>query len=323
MRVVSLSPLWNEDLKLTLDPGIAFVTADPKDRAARDEALVQAEILISAEFTAEMARAAVRLRLLICPAAGTEAIDRTALPPGVPLVSGTGHEIPMAEYVMGVLIALRQHLFGGDAALRRGGWRYGFHGPAAMLQEVYGSALGLVGFGRIGSEVAKRAAAFGMTCAALTLHPDKPRGCAQMLEFLGGLAVAADVDKLVSWSDALVLCCELSPQTRGLLDARRLELMKPSAVVINVSRGPVAVERDLYEALARGRIAGAALDVWYRYPRAPGAVQLPSGMPFQKLENVIMTPHSSAWTEQAKRRRLASMAKTINDFAREHGDGRE
>ena len=156
-----------------------------------------------------------------------------------------------------------------------------------------------------------------MRCAAVTLHPDKPRPQAQRLEFIGALGDGADVDRLVSWCDSLVLCCELSPLTQGLLDARRLALMKRSAMLVNVARGSVAVEKDLYEALATGRIAAAALDVWYEYPEATGEVAMPSQFAFHTLGNVIMSPHSSGWTEAAKRRRLAAMAQTINDFARE------
>jgi phosphoglycerate dehydrogenase-like enzyme len=253
--------------------------------------------------------------LLVCPAAGTEQIDRAALPPGVVVFNGRGHEIPMAEYAIGCLVALRQHLLESDAALRRGEWRYGFYGDG-MLGELYGSNLGMVGFGRIGQAIALRAAAFGMRCAAVTLHPQRPRTGSGDLEFLGKLDDASDVDRLVRWADGLVLCCELSPLTRGLIDGRRLGMMKSSALLVNVARGAVAVEHDLYDALAEKRIAGAALDVWYHYPHGPGVMRRPSDLPFHELSNVIMTPHASGWTDAAKTRRLAAMADAINDFAR-------
>lgn len=314
MRIVSLSSIWNEELAPLLDRGLELRVVDPKDAKTLEGALADAEVVISAALSSRLIRACKHLRLLVCPAAGTDLIDRAALPADVRIVKGSGHEIPMAEYVIGCLVALRQHLFESDAALRRGHWKYGFLGDGGTLDELHGSALGMIGFGGIGSAVARRALAFGMRCAAVTLHPTAQRAQTSELEFLGALAESADVDRLVSWCDALVLCCELSETTRGMLDARRFGLMKHSAVVVNIARGPVAPEKDFYDALASGRIAGAAIDVWYRYP--PDA-NLPSDLPFQDLRNVIMTPHSSAWTKPTKQRRVAAIAAAINEFARD------
>ncbi len=313
MRVLSLSRIWNDSLPQLLAPGVEFQGLDAADGSAVWSELPAAEILISIDFTQEMAAAAKRLRLLICPAAGTEHIDRSALRPDIRFAHGSGHEIPMAEYVIGCLVALRQHLFAADAALRRGEWVFGYWGGAQVNEELAGSALGLIGFGGIGRAVQRRARPFDIRCAAVTLHPEAAKNREHGLEFLGRIGDRSDVDRLVSWCDALVLCCELSDLTRGLLDARRLALMKRDALVVNVARGPVADERALYEALKERRIAGAALDVWYRYPPENA---YPAGEPFWELQNVIMTPHASAWTEEAKQRRLREMARLINEFAR-------
>jgi phosphoglycerate dehydrogenase-like enzyme len=315
MHVVLLDTIWAQALAAMLDPCLSVTIADSKD-ASRDTALAEADVLVSAKFNADMGRAVKHLRLLVCPAAGTEYIDRDALPEGVVIVKGTGHEIAMAEYVVGSIVALRQRFSEADSGLRQGEWRYGFYGGDRMLEELHGSNIGFVGFGGIGQEAARRARAFGMCAAAVTLHPDKPRQEDIDLEFLGKLSEQSDVDRITAWSDQLVLCCELSPLTRGMFDARRFGLMKPSAVIVNVARGAVAVEKDLYDALAGKRIAGAALDVWYHYPSEPGQIRHPSDMPFNKLDNVLMTPHASGWTQAAKQRRLEAMARAINEFAR-------
>lgn len=339
MRVVSLFKGWASILQPELDPSIelvdfggdlpAFATQAREQlrgtsltsRAERDAALATAEVVVAAEFDAVLARVCPSLRLLICPLAGTEGIDRSVLAENVRVVSGVGHEIPMAEYVMGCITALREHLLDADATLHKGEWKYGFWGTGRASDELYASTLGLVGFGRIGAEIAKRARAFGMRCGAVTLHPSASRQAEAGLEFLTSIADAEDVDRLVAWSDALVLCSELSPLTQGLLDARRLSLMKQTSLVVNVSRGAVAVERDLYEALAQQQIAGAAMDVWYRYPEERGSALepnacFPSSYPFQDLPNVIMTPHMSAWTEAARKRRVDAIAREINEFGR-------
>jgi phosphoglycerate dehydrogenase-like enzyme len=313
VKVVSLSEYWRDELPALLDEGLDFVAVDATDTAALRTALADAEVLITTQFTRDVAALCNNLRLLVCPAAGTEGIDRPALPAGVRLVSGRGHEIPMAEYAIGALVALRQHFLDADGALRRGEWKYGFLGSAGAHEELCGSALGLIGFGAIGQAIASRAVAFGMRCAAVTLHPQKHAGEGISLEFLGCLASGEDVDRLVSWCDALVLCCELSDVTRGIMDARRFHLMKREALVVNVARGAIAEEKDFYDALASSRITGAAIDVWYQYPPAKDA---PSQYPFADLHNVIMTPHSSGWSEQARRRRGEAMARAINEFAR-------
>jgi phosphoglycerate dehydrogenase-like enzyme len=316
MKVVSFSHIWREDLRPLLDAGIEYVAVDPDDEIAKTAAIADAEILISTKFDAAMAARAGKLKLLLCPSAGTEGIEREHLPPGVGLINGEGHEIPIAEYVIGALVALRQRLFEADKALREGRWEFGFLGPGGFVGELWGSRLGLIGFGRIGREIAPRAAAFGMETVALTMRPEKVQLPVSGVALVGDLTNPSEIDAVVSRSDAVVLCCELSNLTRGLLDARRLGLMRPHALLVNISRGPVADEQALYEALRDRKIAGAALDVWYDYPEAEGERRMPSRYPFGDLTNVIMTPHCSGWTEGHRRRKLTRMAEAINVYER-------
>ena len=317
MKVVTLTPFWAEELAARLHEGITLVAVDKADRAALERDLPGAQILVTTQFDHALAPLCTSLELIICPAAGTEGIDRDVLPPGVEVKNGIGHEIPIAEYVIGALVALYQRFHAADAALRRNVWQFGFFGSRAMVGELYGSNLGLVGFGRIGFEVARRASAFGMRRSAVTLHPDKPVEPGVVDAKPGDLARAEDVDALVSTADALVIACELSPLTHGLIDARRLRLMKPAAVIVNVARGPIVDEGALFEALQSKRLGGAAIDVWYSYPELGSSVQAPSRFPFGELENVLMTPHQSAWTPGTKERRLEFFARTINDHAME------
>jgi phosphoglycerate dehydrogenase-like enzyme len=314
MIVVSFVARLHDALSPMLAPGIALRTVDPSDIEALRRELPAAPVLITSQFDARLAPLCGSLKLVISPAAGTEGIDRTALPAGVEIVNGVGHEIPMAEYVIGAIVALRQRFLAGDAALRTGRWRFGFFGEGGFIEEVWGSSIGILGFGRIGVEIAKRAAAFGARSAAVTLHPDKPYDRALLPRGLGNIADARDVDALVAESDAIVCACELSDVTRGLVDARRLSSMKPSAVLVNVARGPIVDEIALYEALRLHRIAAAAIDVWYRYP--DGGQRLPASAPFWELDNVLMTPHSSGWTAGAASRKVAFIAGRINEFAR-------
>src|SRR6202011_4740087 len=122
----------------------------------------------------------------------------------VQLISGGGQEQPIAEYVIGGPIALRHRVVESDRALRAGEWRYGYWGRG-YVDEVYGSSLGLIGYGRIGKEVVKRAVACGMRCRALTLHPERSSSADAVCE-IGPLADAAAVDSLVAESDAIAIC---------------------------------------------------------------------------------------------------------------------
>lgn len=313
MKIVVLSiPHWSQRLVERLGSAYAIADVDGSDAMALERELRDAEILVSGSFTAQLGPWCRSLKLLICPWAGTENIDRSALPVGVSVFSSGGTEEPIAEYVIGVLVALRRNLFAADRALREGVWDPGFWGGGAFVDELFGSTLGLLGYGRIGHEVVKRALSFGMRCRALTMHPERAvsPGCE-----LGPLADAGAVDALVADVDALAICCELSDVTRGMIDARRLASMKRSALLVNVARGAICVERDLYEALRDKGIAGAALDVWYQYPETPGERTAPSSFPFWELSNVIMTPHYSGWTRAALARRLEGIVKAIETYA--------
>jgi phosphoglycerate dehydrogenase-like enzyme len=315
VKVVSFTGRWREELQARLDEGIRLCVVDPADLEAMRRELPDAAVLITTSFDARLTPLCASLRLILCPAAGTERIDRNALPAGVEVINGVGHEQPMAEYVIGALVAMRQRFAAADAALRRGRWTYGFFGKGAFVEELYGSSLGIVGYGRIGVEIAKRAVAFGMRCGAVTFHPGKPFDRTLLALGLGDISNGADVDRLVAGSDAVVCACELSPVTAGLLDARRLGTMRPNAVLVNVARGPIVDERALFDALQHRRLAGAAIDVWYRYPEDGGDAS-PADLPFNDLDDVLMTPHSSGWTAGAQTRKLHAVAEQINEFRR-------
>ncbi len=152
IRLVAVNSLWVEALLPLLPATVELVNVDGVPVAERDAALADARIVLSVVFDAAMAKATPHLELLICPAAGTEHIDRSILPPHVRLLNAPGAETAIAEYVIGALVALRRHFAQADAALRRGEWLYGFHNAPTLLRELSGSALGMVGFGPLGQQ---------------------------------------------------------------------------------------------------------------------------------------------------------------------------
>lgn len=299
-----------DEVKAHLTAPCDILTTDETGVASH---IADADVVVSLAFTREMGKAARHLRLVQVPGAGLDRIDRSALPDGVPLANAYGHETGIAEYVIGAMLALRRSLGALDAALRRGTWlsQWAVGVPAPpVCAELAGKTLGILGYGRIGRRVARLALAFDMIVCATRARPGE--GNADELAFLGGPDA---LDRVLGSADYLAVTLPLTPATRGLLGARELARMKPTVILVNVARAEIFDETALYEALARGAIGGAALDVWYRYPTGPGPM-LPSNRPFHELPNVLMTPHIAGWTEGMLDARARLIAENIGRVAR-------
>ena len=286
-------------------------TVTVADEAAAAALMPDVDVLVTMAFTREMGQRAKRLKLVQVPGAGLDRIDRSALPPGAALANVYGHEIGIAEYVMGAMLALTREFTRLDAALKRGVWESQWAvGTAHPVPwpELAGRTLGIVGYGRIGQALAKRARAFDMT--VLAIRRDVTR--ADPHAIVRGPEALPDV---LARADYLAITASLNADTRGLIGERELALMKPRAMLVNVSRAEIVDEDALYRALAGRKIAAAALDVWYRYPSAPGPTP-PARQPFHELPNVLMTPHVSGWTDGMMEARAQAIAGNIERVAR-------
>lgn len=269
------------------------------------------DVLVTMGFTREMGAAARRLKLVQVPGAGLDRIDRSALPPTAALANVYGHEVGIAEYVIGAMLTVTREFSRLDRALRLGTWESQWavgSRPPAPWPELAGRTLGILGYGRIGQALARRARAFEMNVLAIRRDTTRSDQCAD----IRGPDALSDV---LARSDYLAITVPLGAETRGLLGERELAVMKPAAVVINVSRAEVVDEDALYRALAERKIAAAALDVWYRYPSAPGPT-LPARRPFHELPNVLMTPHVSGFTDGMMEARARVIAENIERIAR-------
>ena len=199
----------------------------------------------------------------------------------------------VAQHALALLLELTNQVARHSADARAGGWA---RNPDYCYRltpqiELAGLTLGIVGFGQIGQAAARIGQAFGMRVLA------NRRDCSQPppegVEY-------ADLDRIFSESDVVSLHCPLSPATAGLVNAKRLAQMKPSAFLINTSRGPLVVEQDLADALRAGRLAGAGVDVLSTEPPAPGN-------PLLSAPRCLVTPHV-AWATDAARQRLIDIA---------------
>jgi phosphoglycerate dehydrogenase-like enzyme len=275
--------------------------------------LEQADVLVTMAFTRAMGAAAGRLKLVQVPGAGLERIDRSALPPGAALANAYGHEVGIAEYALGAMLTLTREFVRLDAALRRGIWQSQWAigaPPPPPWPELAGTTLGILGYGRIGRALARRARAFDMEVCAI--RRDVARSAADGLALLGGLEI---LDELLRRADYLVVALPATADTRGLIGEPQLAAMKRTAVLVNVARAEIVDEDALYRALADRVIAAAALDVWFRYPTDAGPT-LPARRPFHELPNVLLTPHVSGWTEGMLRARVRVIADNIERVSR-------
>jgi phosphoglycerate dehydrogenase-like enzyme len=198
-----------------------------------------------------------------------------------------GYSIGAAEMAIGLALAVMRTIPASDRAIRRGVW------PMPMTPVLHDKTLGIVGLGRIGRHVASLATAFGMSVVAWS-----PRLTDDAAARAG--ARRLELDELLAVSDVVSLHASLTTESRGLLDERRLRLMRQGAFLINTSRGGLIDESALIEVLTTRRIAGAGLDVFAQEP-------LPPGHPFTRLDNVVLTPHLG-WTTDDGYERFASAA---------------
>jgi phosphoglycerate dehydrogenase-like enzyme len=235
------------------------------------------------------------------------------MPDGTLLANVYGHETGIAEYVIGAMLALTRNFARLDHALRRGEWQsqWAVGRPVPPVwPELAGKTLGLLGYGRIGREVARRARAFDMTICAIRRHASRP--AEDDLALLGGPEM---INEVLRQADYIVIAMPATAETKGSIGRRELALMKPTAYLINVARAEIVDEAALYDALAQHLIAGAVLDVWYRYPREPGSAT-PATWPLHELPNVLMTPHVSGWTDGMLNARAKLIAENIARVAR-------
>jgi phosphoglycerate dehydrogenase-like enzyme len=213
-----------------------------------------------------------RLKLIASTGPGNASIDMAAAAEHGVSVTATGYRsTPTIELTWALILAGARHIVPESKAVRAGGWQ------TTIGQELEGKVLGVVGLGRIGAQVARIGLAFGMKIIAWSQN---------MTPEIAGAAGATMVPKseLFRQADIVTVHLVLSKRTRGLIGAAELEVMKPTARLINTSRGPIVDEAALIAALQSHSIAGAALDVFDQEP-------LPAGHPFRSLDNVLATPH--------------------------------
>jgi glyoxylate reductase len=250
--------------------------------------------LFSDRIDAALVDRAKRLRVVANFAVGYDNVDLSACAARGIAVTNTPDVLTeaTADLAFGLLLATARRITEGDRLVRRGAFR-GLTPSFLVGEPVHGATLGLVGLGRIGQAMARRARGFGMHL----LYASRSRASPSVERALGVTPVG--IDELFANADFVSLHCPLTPETRHLVDAARLARMKPGAILVNTTRGPVVDEAALAEALARGPMGGAGLDVYEDEPRVHPALL--------GLENVVLAPHIGS-AERPAREAMARIA---------------
>jgi phosphoglycerate dehydrogenase-like enzyme len=246
------------------------------------EALAEAEIVVAMRertaLPAEILDRLPELKLLITTGMANVAIDVAAARRNGAVVCGTGmHGPATAELTWGLILALLRKIPSEDAAMRLGGWQNTIGG------DLEGATLGLLGFGRLGKRMAPVAKAFGMEVLAWSQNLDPEEARAAGVE-------PVEKPALFERSDVVSVHYKLSERSRGLVGSAELAAMKPSAYLVNTSRGPLVDTDALVAALHAGEIAGAGIDVYETEP-------LPPDHPLRKAPHTVLTPHLGYVTE--------------------------
>ncbi len=248
------------------------------------------------KVTKRVMDAAVNLKVIGRAGTGLDNVDIEAATKKGIIVMNTpeGNTVSAAEHAISMMLALSRNIPQANVSIKKGEWNR----KKFMGSEVYGKTLGIIGLGRIGSEVAKRAQGLKMKIVAYDPFVSKEKA-----EELG--ITLLELDQLLPQVDYLTLHVPLTPQTKNLIGEREISLMKRGARIINCARGGIINEDALYQALKEGKIKGAALDVFEKGK--------PFDSPLLELDSVILTPHLGASTEEAQKRVATDIALQVID----------
>ncbi|MCU1578424.1 MAG: D-3-phosphoglycerate dehydrogenase [Rhodoglobus sp.] len=280
-----------------LGPDFDVVNVDGTDRSALLAALATASAVLirsATKMDAEAIAASPVLKVIARAGVGLDNVDiKAATTAGVMVVNApTSNIISAAELTVGHILSLARHIPAAHGALAQGQWKRSKYTGV----ELYEKTIGIIGLGRIGALITARMQAFGTQIVAYDPYVTPAR--AQQL----GVTLLS-LEELLAQSDFITIHMPKTPETTGMISTDQLALMKPTAFIVNVARGGLIDEAALFTALKSGRIAGAGLDVFVDEP--------PTDSPLLGLENIVLTPHLGASTDEAQEKAGVSVAKSV------------
>jgi D-3-phosphoglycerate dehydrogenase len=302
-NILVLNPIHHDGIaRLEATPGFTVTRPDALTPPRLEKALAEAEGIIvrGTPIDPALLAQAPRLRFVCRHGVGYDTVDVPALTErGIVLaVTPEANAGSVAEHALMLMLSLSRQLVPFNAGVRCGEWRVP---KESATSDLAGNTVLLLGFGRIGTRVARLCAAFGMR--VLVHDPFVPRNTVRGL----GFEPMADLPEALGLADIVSLHCPAGAQTRGMVDAAFLAAMKRGALLVNTARGTLVDEAALEAALRAGHLAGAGLDVLHTEP-------MEAVIPLLALENVLLTPHVAASTRQGLHRMALAAAQNAIDF---------
>lgn len=286
-QVVSTSPTFgkysSKPVKLLEEAGYQLtLVSDANTEEKMEEAIQNADALIVGvePVTDKVLKNANRLKVISKHGAGVDNIDLKAAKKNSIVVANApgANKHAVADYVFGLLLSAARQIPMVNSRLKENKWKH------HVGVELYNKTIGIIGTGRIGKEVIRRAKGFNMNILAYDLYPDKTLTSNKIVNYVS-------LDELFSSSDFVTMHIDLNEETENMVSTRELELMKETSILINTSRGGIVDEEALYEALLSKKIRAAAIDVFKREPLIES--------PLLTLDNFLGSPHTAGYTEEA------------------------
>jgi len=271
------------------------------------------EIIASVIVPGEYIQKATKLRMIQTFGAGIDRVDIDAVRERGDIILCNNHvnSAEVAEFAISLLLAVSKNIIPSDRELRAGNWEHRWGGPVPNL-EIRGKKVLIIGFGHIGVDIAKRLRSFDVKITAATRS-----GKSNNSDLADQIVSITEIKQYVEESDFVILSLPLTDESTGLVNREFLSWMKPTSVLVNISRAQIVDEQALYDALKEKRIHGAGIDVWWRYPSQwRGTAIPPSDIPFHELDNIVITPHRAAYSENIQRELFLFAAKNILQFIR-------
>ncbi|MBT34680.1 MAG: hypothetical protein CMP15_00295 [Rickettsiales bacterium] len=270
--------------------------------------LLDADVFITTRWPKKKINAP-KLKLIQIPAAGFDNIHFESVPKGCRVSNTFEHEVPIAEYCLLAMLEAEINLNKMSAQLKKGNWN-GYFSSSSFHGELFNKNLGILGYGHIGKEIAKRAKAFNMNISCVVRNIDKYKSN-KYINFISIKNIKKEINKF----DYLIIACPLNNETKNLINFNLMKNMNKNSVIINIARGPIINEADLYKVLKNKIIRAAVIDVWYNYPKNNVTKKLyPSKYPLHKLDNITFSPHSSAWSSQLWERRFKFVCENLENL---------
>lgn len=249
------------------------------------------------KVTADIIESAKNLKVIGRAGSGLDNVDKvTATKKGIVVMNTPGgNTITTAEHTIALMVSLARQIPQATMSMKAGKWEK----KKFMGVELYNKTLGIIGIGNIGSQVAKRMQAFSMNIIAYDPFLSEERAKAMGVE-------KVELDELFKRSDFITVHTPLTPETKNLINKESFKIMKNGVFIINCARGGIVNEKDLYNAIIEGKVAGAALDVFEKEP--------PEDNPLIQLESVVTTPHLGASTKEAQEKVAIAIAEQVVDY---------